>query len=173
MQECYKMFTAVTHQIMMICHFCHICCVHHMGMSSTCVLNYAMPSLHRCLTCIFVINVVTSTSLQSSLRDIAVFRDLGFCKVLCLLLFWCHVNMMLQWDPCLFWVSSVRMFWTYGYAISIPGSVCICGVAWHVLILLYFCYKMFLADCLRVNQFCHGCCRLSKHPMSLLFSRLG
>ena len=31
------------------------------------------------LPCIFVIYVVTSTSMQSSLRDVAVFRDLGFC----------------------------------------------------------------------------------------------
>ena len=49
-----------------------------MSMSSTGVLIYAMPSLHRCLPCIFVIYVVTITSMQSSPRDIAVFRDLGF-----------------------------------------------------------------------------------------------
>ena len=51
-----------------------------MGMSSTRVLIYAMPSLQGCLPCIFVINVVTSTSMQSSLRDIAVLRDIGFCS---------------------------------------------------------------------------------------------
>ena len=52
-----------------------------MSMSSTCVLNYAMPSLHRCLPCIFVIYVVTNTSMQTRLRDVSVFRDLGFCQV--------------------------------------------------------------------------------------------
>ena len=49
-----------------------------MGMSSTGVLIYAMPSLQECMPCIFVIYVVTSTSMQTRLRDISVFRDLGF-----------------------------------------------------------------------------------------------
>ena len=44
-----------------------------MRLMSTCVLNYAMVSLQRCLPCIFVINVVTSTSMQTRLRDIADF----------------------------------------------------------------------------------------------------
>ena len=41
-------------------------------MSSIGVLIYAMPSLQRCMPCILVIYVVTR------LRDISVFRDLGF-----------------------------------------------------------------------------------------------
>ena len=45
-----------------------------MGVRSTCVLNYAMYSLQRCLPCIFVINVVTSTSMQTRLRDVADFN---------------------------------------------------------------------------------------------------
>ena len=44
-----------------------------MNLSPTCVLNYAMSYLQRCLPCIFVINVVTSTSMQTRLRDIADF----------------------------------------------------------------------------------------------------
>ena len=52
-----------------------------MGMSSTGVLMYAMPSLQRCMPCIFVIYVVTSTSMQTRLRDVSVFRDLEFCQV--------------------------------------------------------------------------------------------
>ena len=44
-----------------------------MYLSPTCVLNYAMASLQRCLPCIFVINVVTSTSMQTRLRDNADF----------------------------------------------------------------------------------------------------
>ena len=43
------------------------------GRLSTCVLIYAMSSLQGCLPCIFVINVVTSTSMQTRLRDIADF----------------------------------------------------------------------------------------------------
>ena len=44
-----------------------------MGISSTCVLLYAMPSFQWCMPCIFVIYVVTSTSMQTRLRDIADF----------------------------------------------------------------------------------------------------
>ena len=44
-----------------------------MRLISTCVLNYAMSSLQRCLPCIFVINVVTSTSMQTRLRDVVDF----------------------------------------------------------------------------------------------------
>ena len=44
-----------------------------MNLSPTCVLIYSMQSLQRCLTCIFMINVVTSTSMQTRLRDIADF----------------------------------------------------------------------------------------------------
>ena len=51
-----------------------------MGMRSTCVLMYAMPSLQRCMPCIFVISVVTSTSMQTRLRDVSDFRDFNFAK---------------------------------------------------------------------------------------------
>ena len=47
-----------------------------MGMSSTCVLLYAMPSFQWCMPCIFVIFVITSTSMQSRLRNVSDFRDL-------------------------------------------------------------------------------------------------
>ena len=44
-----------------------------MRLMSTCVLIYAMYSLQRWLPCIFVINVVTSTSMQTRLRNVADF----------------------------------------------------------------------------------------------------
>ena len=44
-----------------------------MRLMSTCVLIYAVSSLQRCLPCIFVINVVTSTSMQTRLRNVADF----------------------------------------------------------------------------------------------------
>ena len=78
LEECYKMLGADSYQIMSFCHFCHDYCVLHLAMSSTCVLGYVMPSLQGCMPCIFVINVVTSTSMQSSSRDIADFRDFDF-----------------------------------------------------------------------------------------------
>ena len=48
-----------------------------MGMSSTCVLLYAMPSFQRCMPCIFVISGVTSTGMQTRLRNVSDFRDFG------------------------------------------------------------------------------------------------
>ena len=44
-----------------------------MRLMSTCVLNYAMPSLQRCKSYIFLIYVVTSTSMQTRHRDVADF----------------------------------------------------------------------------------------------------
>ena len=41
-----------------------------MRLMSSCVLKYAMSSLQRCLPFIFVINVVTSTSMQTRHRDV-------------------------------------------------------------------------------------------------------
>ena len=46
-----------------------------------------------------------------------------------LLLFWCHVNWMLERDPRIFWDTSVRMFWTYGHSLCIHATVCNYGVA--------------------------------------------
>ena len=54
--------------------------MHLIGMSSTCVLMYAMPSLQRWMPCIFLIYVVTSTSMQTRLRDVSDFRDINFAK---------------------------------------------------------------------------------------------
>ena len=44
-----------------------------MRLMYTCVLCYIMPSLQWCMPCIFVINVVTRTSMQTRLRDVADF----------------------------------------------------------------------------------------------------
>ena len=73
LQECFIMLICWNCHNMLICHFCHDWCVHPMRLMSTCVLIYAMSSLQRCLPCIFVINVVTSTSMQTRLRDVADF----------------------------------------------------------------------------------------------------
>ena len=58
---------------------------------------------------------------------------LGFVMLLIsvpvLLLFLCHVNLMLQRDPSIFWDTSVRMFLTYGYSLSIHAPVYNYGVA--------------------------------------------
>ena len=62
-----------SYQFMSIYHCFHDYCVLHMVMSSTCVLGYATPYLQRCMPCIFVINMVTSTSMQTRHRDVADF----------------------------------------------------------------------------------------------------
>ena len=51
-----------------------------MGMSSTCVLLYVMPSFQGCMPCIFLISVVTRTSMQTRLRNVSDFRDSDFTK---------------------------------------------------------------------------------------------
>ena len=44
-----------------------------MRLISTCILIYAMPSFQGCISCIFVINVVNNSSMQTRLRDVADF----------------------------------------------------------------------------------------------------
>ena len=146
-----------------------------MGMSSTCVLMYAMPSLQRCMPCIFVISVVTSTSMQTRLRNVSDFRDLVISPSPCLLLFCCHVNLMLQRDPCIFWRCSVEMFCSYSCSWSIPVIVCNYGVPyitqscstfaikyfWQIVYVLFNFAKVVVVDpymlsCCRYAFFCHA-----------------
>ena len=77
LEECFIMLVSDSYQNMHFCHFCHDWCVHPIYLSPTCELNYDMSSLQRYLPCIFVINVVTSTSMQTRLRDIA---DFSLCS---------------------------------------------------------------------------------------------
>ena len=102
LEEGYVMNLSDLFQQMAFCHFCHDLCGHAMILSSTCVLLYAMPSLQRCLPCIFLIFVATSTSLRSSVIGNADFRDLEFLQVLVLILSLCHMFMLFTSDPCLF-----------------------------------------------------------------------
>ena len=53
-----------------------------MGMRFIGVLIYAMPYLQRCMPCIFVIYVVTSTSMQTRLRAVA---DFSPCSAIILM----------------------------------------------------------------------------------------
>ena len=78
LEEGYVMNLSDLFQQIAFCHFCHVLCVHAMILSSTCVLLYSVPYLQRCLPCIFVIFLVTSTSMQSSVIGNADFRDLEF-----------------------------------------------------------------------------------------------
>ena len=73
LEEGYVMLVSDSYQNMHFCHFCHDWCVHLMNLSPTCVLIYAMTSLQGCMPRIFVISMVTSTSMQTRLRDVADF----------------------------------------------------------------------------------------------------
>ena len=72
------MLPAGCYQNLVICLFHCILCVHPMRMRTIGVLFYAIPSLQGCMPCIFVISVVTSTSMQTRLRDVA---DFSPCSV--------------------------------------------------------------------------------------------
>ena len=138
-----------------------------MPLCSTYVLLYALSSFQRCHPCIFLTCVVTITSMQSRLRDVSDFRDSNFTKsvtavilLLCILVpteRYMLILVMFSKD-----VLQIQLLSIY------PCLFCNYGVTQHVLILLYFCYKMFLADCLRVIQFCQASCSCFIHAMYLL-----
>ena len=145
--------------------------MHLMSMSSTCVLLYAMPPFQGCMPCIFVISVVTSTSMQSRPRNISDFRNLVISLSPCLLLFCCHVNLMLQRDPCILWRCLVRMFCRYCCNWSIPALVCNYGVhsmtqscstfaikcSWQIVYVLFNFAKLIVVDpCMLCFCSCHG-----------------
>ena len=125
LQECYMMLTCWDCCNLMICLFHCILCVHPMSMSSICILFYIMSSLQGCMPCIFVIYVVTSTSMPSSLRDVADCCDLVISAKSVAVAVWCHVNLLPSWVLCLIWRCSLRVFCFTCYAISIHALVCI------------------------------------------------
>ena len=79
---------------MLICHFCHVCCVHPMRLMSTCVLIYVMPSFQWCQPCIFVSCVLSALSLLSRVLAVAVFLTDS-------VIFCCYVNLLLQVISCI------------------------------------------------------------------------
>ena len=112
LQECYMMLICWNCNNLLFCHFCHDWCVHPMRLMSTCVLIYAMPSLQRCLPCIFLINVVTSTSMQTRLRNVV---DFGPCSAV--ILMWCkhdatersmHILRYFSKDVLNIWLCSIH-----------------------------------------------------------------
>ena len=74
----YDVYCCYLSELDVLLFLLHLMCAsyeHKLG-----VLIYVMPSLQRCMPCIFVISVVTSTSMQTRLRDVSVFRDSNFTK---------------------------------------------------------------------------------------------
>ena len=123
-----------------------------MGMSSTCVLLYAMPSFQGCMPCIFVINVMTSTSMQTRLRDIA---DFSPCSAVIVMP--CkhvatersmHIMSYLSKDVLNIWLCSIHpstwlQLWS-SLACHFRALLFLQNVSWQIVCMLF--------------NFCQGCC---------------
>ena len=118
LEECMLMLICWNCYNMLICHFCHVWCVHPMRLMSTCMLIYAMPYFQGCQPCIFVSCVLSASSLLSRLVAVAVFLTDS-------VIFCCYVNLLLQVILCIIWRCSLRMFCYTCHAISIHAPRCI------------------------------------------------
>ena len=158
------MFSAVCYQNELFCHFCHDWCVHPMRLMSTCVLNYAMSSLQRCLPCIFVINVVTSTSMQTRLRDIA---DFSPCSAVILMP--CkldatersmHILRYFSKDVLNIWLFSIHscpclQLWS-SLACHFRALLLLQNVSWQIVYMLFNFAKVVVVDpCMLWCCSCH------------------
>ena len=125
-----------------------------MRLMSTCVLNYAMSSLQRCLPCIFVINVVTSTSMQTRLRDIA---DFSPCSAVILMP--CkldatersmHILRYFSKDVLNIWLCSIHpcpwlQLWS-SLACHFRALLLLQNVSWQIVYMLFNFAKVVVAD---------------------------
>ena len=69
LQECYMLFTAVTYKNTMICHFLHLMCASYEHELYMC-FELCHAFFTEVLSMYFLINVGTSTSMQTRLRDV-------------------------------------------------------------------------------------------------------
>ena len=130
-QESYMLLPAVTYQNLVICYFCCNWCVHLMSRSSTCVLMCAMPSLQMCMPCIFVIYVVTSTSMQTRLRDVSDFRDFVISPSRFLPSLkhdnrTCYVYMLAIISSAPFWLTVSKGLLSYAFIRTLPCLDLLC-----------------------------------------------
>ena len=125
-----------------------------MRLMSTCVLNYAMSSLQRCLPCIFVINVVTSTSMQTRHRDVA---DFSPCSAVILMP--CkldatersmHILRYFSKDVLNIWLSSIHscpwlQLWS-SLACHFRALLLLQNVSWQIVYMLFNFAKVVVVD---------------------------
>ena len=125
-----------------------------MGMSSTGVLIYAMPSLQRCIPCIFVINVVTSTSMQTRLRNVA---DFSPCSAVIFMP--CkldatersmHILRYLSKDVLNIWLCSIHpchclQLWS-SLACHFRALLLLQNVSWQIVYMLFNFVKVVVVD---------------------------
>ena len=165
LEEGFIMLVSDSFQNELFCHFCHDWCVHLMYLSPTCVLIYAMPSLQRCLPCIFVINVVTSTSMQTRLRDIA---DFGPCSAVILMT--CkhdatersmHILRYFITDVLNIWLLSIHscpcwQLWS-SLACHYRALLLLQNVSWQIVYMLFNFAKVVVVDpCMLWTCSCHA-----------------
>ena len=146
-----------------------------MGMSSTCVLDYAMSYLQRCLPCIFVINVVTSTSIQTRLHDVA---DFSPCSAVILMP--CkhdatersmHILRYFSKGVLNIWLCSIHpcpwlQLWS-SLACHFRALLLLQNVSWQIVYLLFNLAKVAIVDpCMLWTCSCLGL--LHKHAFLLL-----
>ena len=169
------MFSAVCYQNELFCHFCHDWCVHPMRLMSTCILIYAMSSLQRFLPCIFVINVVTSTSMQTRHRDVA---DFSPCSAVILMP--CkldatersmHILRYFSKGVLNIWCFSIHpcpwlQLWS-SLACHFRALLLLQNISWQIVYMLFNFAKVVVVDpCMLWTGSCLGLCH--KHVFFLM-----
>ena len=146
-----------------------------MRLMSTCVLNYAMSSLQRCLPCIFVINVVTSTSMQTRHRGVT---DFSPCSAVILMP--CkldatersmHILRYLSKDVLKMWLLSIHsclwlQLWS-SLACLFRALLLLQNVSWQIVYMLFNLAKVAIVDpCMLWTCSCLGW--LHKHVFLMM-----
>ena len=139
---------------LLFCHFCHDWCVHPMRLMSTCVLIYAMPSFQRCYPCIFVICVLSASSLLSRVLAVADFSPcfaviLMPCKLDATERFM-HILRYFSKDVLNIWLLSIHS-WTClklwsSLACHLSALLLLQNVSWQIVYLLFNLVKVAIVD---------------------------
>ena len=136
-----------------------------MRLMSTCVLIYAMPSLQWCLPCIFLINVVASTSMQTRHRDVADFSP-------CSAVIWMpckldatersmHILRYFSKDVLNIWLLSIHSWrwlqlWS-SLACHFRALLLLQNVSWQIVYMLFnFSKVVVVGHCMLWTCFCLG-----------------
>ena len=132
---------------------------------SSCVLNYAMSSLQRCMPCIFVINVVTRTSMKTRLRDVA-----DFSPCFAIIFMPCkldatqrskHILRYFSKDVLNIWLFSIHSWpclqlWS-SLACQFRALLLLQNVSWQIVYMLFNFAKVVVVDpCMRWTCSCLG-----------------
>ena len=154
LEECFIMLVSDSYQKMHFCHFCHDWCVPPMYLIPTCVLNYALSSLQRYFPCNFVLNVVTSTSMQTRVRDIA---DFSACSADILMP--CkhdatersmHISSYFSKDVLNIWLCSIHwcpllQLWS-SLACHFGALLLLQNISWQIVYVLFNLAKLAIVD---------------------------